>query len=263
MQDASPLTARTYWDAVWEQLSTRPVDPAHHYDRDVIALLERAAGTANRVSFLEVGCGGSMWLPHLAKTYGWNVTGVDYSEAGCALAVEALRRFGVTGTILKRDVLVPQSDLDHRFDIVYSAGLVEHFDEPAPLLARFARWLKPGGVIVTIVPNFHNPATVVQRLVGPQRLAGHRMYTPNRLAAIHSEAGFPSGSVVYLGFGGIIVPDWAPGTGGRAEAMYGIARRAASHVVGGARRLADGLRVVLPHTRWTSPSMAYLGRLPM
>jgi 2-polyprenyl-6-hydroxyphenyl methylase/3-demethylubiquinone-9 3-methyltransferase len=263
MPNASPLTARPYWDSFWEQLSTRPVDPTHHYDRDVIALLERAAGETDDVEFLEAGCGGSMWLPHLAKTYGWNVTGIDYSETGCTLAIQALNRFGVTGTVLKRDVLEAQPDLNGRFDIVYSAGLVEHFDEPSQLLARFATWLKPGGVIVTIVPNFHNPATVVQRLVGPKRLAGHRIYTPARLCSIHQEAGFSGGSVVYLGFGGIIVPDWAPGSGGRAEAVYSVAQRFASGMLRRARGFADGVRVMLPHTRWTSPSMGYVGRVPM
>jgi SAM-dependent methyltransferase len=263
MPDASPLTTRNYWDSFWEQLPNRPVDPAHHYDRDVIALLKRAAGSADHISFLEAGCGGSMWLPHLAKTYGWKVTGVDYSEAGCALAKEALRRSGTSGTVLKRDLLEPQPDLDGCFDVVYSAGLIEHFDEPVQLLARFGRWLKPGGVIVTIVPNFHNPATLVQRLVGKKRLAGHRIYSPRTLASIHREAGFASGTVVYLGIGGMIVPDWEPGTGGRTEVVYGAIQRAASHIVRRARGVAEHLRIVLPHTRWTSPSIGYLGRTPV
>ena len=35
---------------------------------------------------IEVGCGGSIWLPYFAREQGFEVTGLDYTEQGCAAA---------------------------------------------------------------------------------------------------------------------------------------------------------------------------------
>jgi len=40
---AGSLTSEEYWSEVWEQTSTRPVCPKHHYDRDVLKLFRQAA----------------------------------------------------------------------------------------------------------------------------------------------------------------------------------------------------------------------------
>jgi SAM-dependent methyltransferase len=260
--DTGPLTSSTYWESFWEQLPNRPVNPHHHYDRDVLALLQRAAGRRGDIAFMEAGCGGSMWLPYLAGTFGWEVSGMDYSPRGCEMAEAVLRAAGVKATILERDLLQAHPDLEGRFDIVYSAGLIEHFTNPVPILCGFARWLKPGGAVVTLVPNLHNPATLIQRWVGPQRLAGHRVYSPRQLAAMHVDAGFQTETLRYVGIGGMVVPDWSrpPDTAGARA--YRVGWGGASRAIGALRRVADRAGGVLPHTRWTSPSIGYVGRAP-
>ncbi len=42
---------------------------------------------------------------------------------------------------------------DAPVDAVLALHVVEHVDEPRPLLAHLATWLKPGGVLVVVVPN--------------------------------------------------------------------------------------------------------------
>ena len=44
--------------------------------------------------FLEVGCATGRWLIYFHRTFGYTVTGCDYSETGCAEARQSLARGG-------------------------------------------------------------------------------------------------------------------------------------------------------------------------
>ncbi len=46
---------------------------------------------------------------------------------------------------------------DDGFDVIYSMGTVEHFDETEQALAEIFRVLKPGGTAILGVPNRHDP----------------------------------------------------------------------------------------------------------
>jgi SAM-dependent methyltransferase len=60
------------------------------------------------------------------------------------------------------------------YDAVYSVGLLEHFEDPAPVIQESLRILKPGGlmfhVIVPAVPN--SRAYFAKALLAPWRLLG-------------------------------------------------------------------------------------------
>jgi ubiquinone/menaquinone biosynthesis C-methylase UbiE len=61
------------------------------------------------------------------------------------------------------------------YDCVYSLGLLEHFDDPTPVLAEMLRVLKPGGwLYALVVPE--RPARV--------KWAAYALFAPWRLAAL-------------------------------------------------------------------------------
>lgn len=81
-------------------------------------------------------------------------------------------------------------DSQEKFDLIWSAGLFDYFDDKAfvLLLKRFSGWLNPGGEI--IIGNFnenHNPNRVYMELFGDWQL-NHR--TEEQLIQLAISAGF-------------------------------------------------------------------------
>ena len=87
-------------------------------------------------------------------------------------------------------------DTEDQFDLIWSAGLFDYFDDKAfvLLIKRFANWLKPGGEI--IIGNFNennNPNRVYMELFGDWRL-NHR--TEEQLIHLAMLAGFKSEDIL-------------------------------------------------------------------
>jgi SAM-dependent methyltransferase len=72
--------------------------------------------------------------------------------------------------------------------MLFSLGFIEHFDDPASVLATLSRALRPGGVMVTVVPNFVGIWGTIQRLVDAELLKVHHIYRADELDVIHVQA---------------------------------------------------------------------------
>ncbi len=140
-------------------------------------------------SLIELGCAHSKWLPYFTRHFGLQVTGLDYVEQGCETSRNMLHAAGVTGTIAHGDVFNPPHDLIGRFDVVYSMGLVEHFESTADAISACAAFAKPDGLIVTIIPNLTGLIGVLQRILDRQVYDKHIVLGPDQLCAAHEAAG--------------------------------------------------------------------------
>ncbi len=80
--------------------------------------------------------------------------GIDISPPTVAQARSAFSRTALGAAVADvRDIPF----LDDAFDIVYSMGTIEHFDETEQAVREIARVLKPGGRAIVGVPNRHDP----------------------------------------------------------------------------------------------------------
>lgn len=170
--------------------------------RKLLLLFDSYANVSVGSHVLELGCGGSRWLPYLALHRGCSVVGIDLEPFAAELARSNLEAAGAKGEILCRDAFALQDNADilGRFDVVYSMGLLEHFDDPVNLLAIISKYLKDGGRIVTTVPNLRGVNWLLQRLGDLEILETHVIYAENSLVHIHEEAGFETIASGYLGF---------------------------------------------------------------
>jgi 2-polyprenyl-3-methyl-5-hydroxy-6-metoxy-1,4-benzoquinol methylase len=146
---------KEFWDAAWAA-SDRPasVDPleqgalAHVHRRFHSYFQKSFSGIETRqAKLLEIGCARSLWLPYFAKEFGFEVTGLDYSEP---------------------DFFSPPEALLGAFDVVVSFGVAEHFTDTAECLKAFSRFLKPGGLMLTSIPNMTGlPGALAKKINRP------------------------------------------------------------------------------------------------
>ncbi len=151
---------------------------------------------------LEVGCGGSRFLPYFAKDLRAEVYGFDFAPSGVENAKTALRRAGVTGTILQGDLFdAPVFPVDH-FDVVFSGGFIEHFQDTYDVVKRIAHFAKPrSGVIITAIPNVTGWFfSKVQKRLDPELYGQHVAISAELMDSAHVKAGAePIRSAHYFG----------------------------------------------------------------
>jgi SAM-dependent methyltransferase len=130
------------------------------------------AGTALHI--LEAGC-GQRWTINLEGT-DYVLTGVDMDNAALDLRQHVQRdlHHAVVGDL--RSVDLPA----HHYDVIYNAYVLEHVSGAEQVLNNFVRWLKPGGILILLVPDPDSVHGFVTRLtphwfhVLYHRLIGHR-----------------------------------------------------------------------------------------
>lgn len=141
---------------------------------------------------LEVGAGGSHTLAAIAGRLKCNSFGVEPDENGIAKTQELAGVESGTVKMIRGDGFrLPFAD--GVFDVVYSLGLVEHFDrnESSDLVAEHVRVCKKNGTVIVAVPNWLNfPHTLRKWMLG-KRYEYHpeRSYSPRELRKLMSANG--------------------------------------------------------------------------
>lgn len=196
---------KAYWDSIWSgQRLPRALDP---HDRSLFnhptlkfdAFLRRCLPRdCSGFELVELGCARSLWLPYFAREFGLQVTGVDYSRRGCEQALALLDREQVKGDVVCADIFSPPPTLLNRFDYVVSFGLVEHFPDTSECIRRCAKFLKPGGTMITVIPNLNGLVGWLQKTLGRDVYDLHIPLDAGELASAHQSAGLTLSSCEYL-----------------------------------------------------------------
>jgi len=188
--------SQTYWDSLWQQpFHGQWVNP---YDGSIRNRLNVAFHelfkellSKNKAGdrLLEIGCAQSRWLPYFSKEFGFEVAGIDYSELGCEQARKLLKDAGVASNVVHTDFFSPPANLTQSFDVVISFGVVEHYHNTAKCLEALAVFAKPGGCIITIIPNMKGFPGLLQKHVGREIYDLHVPLASNDLAEANVQAG--------------------------------------------------------------------------
>jgi SAM-dependent methyltransferase len=124
----------------------------------------------------------------LAKEFGFQVSGLDYSERGCALASEILSAERVAGRVFPADLFSPPKELLGAFDVVVSFGVVEHFSPTEECLRALRRYLKPAGRLVSVVPNLSGLMGTLQYFLDREVREKHVIIDRESLVIAHERA---------------------------------------------------------------------------
>lgn len=109
---------------------------------------------------LELGCGEGRTLALLRQQRpGVRTVGVEREAGALARAREAR----AADELIEADILDPTllADATGRFDLVILSHVLEHFAEPAQVLARARGWLAPEGRLLVALPNLRHLSVLV------------------------------------------------------------------------------------------------------
>lgn len=137
-----------YWRTQPATLTARTM--SHLMDRVKADYLRAILPARSRI--LEVGCGSARLSCLLARS-GHRTQGLDF----CRAALDAARANCAGAGVQAALVLGEGSRLPFRggtLDVVLSTGLLEHFEDPLPIVREMVRVLRAGGVFYSdIVPR--------------------------------------------------------------------------------------------------------------
>lgn len=251
-----------YYHGSAAQLVLQPVLPdiARLRDRRIFELFLSHGGLSAGARVLEVGCGRSAWLPFLALRLGCRVAGIDIEPHAAELARANLAGAGARGEIVCGDAfaLTAPPDLSQKFDLVYSMGVLEHYADAAARIAILADYLRPGGRILTTVPNLQGVNWLLQRLADRRTLQAHVVYDRTALARVHEAAGFTTQASGYAGFFDAHLASAAGATSRLRRSLHRHACRAFGLGAETWLRLLRGRGT--PEWRFIAPHVFYAGR---
>lgn len=160
MIEDKKLTSLSYWENGYRQRREQYAIPDVNNFRQlplrrVIELIESL--NVEKKQILEVGAGDSDILLTLAERNAKDskFIGLDYTETGCQLLKRRALKCDVDIDVVQADLFQPPESMISKFDIVYSFGLVEHFENLSDVLLSIHKFVKPGGNMVSIIPNMH------------------------------------------------------------------------------------------------------------
>ena len=143
------------WNNFWSLKETKKFTQVSWSKKRIIKILSPYINKGKSV--LDAGCGSGFFSKFFCDQ-GLNTVSLDYSEQALEMAKKMTE--GRVKTI-KKDLLSAQvsQDIEERFDLIFSDGLLEHFssEDQDKIVANFFSLLKEGGVVVTFVPNRWSP----------------------------------------------------------------------------------------------------------
>lgn len=203
MNRTKKLTTKENWDKVWKEHSLPQViniqnDP--YYVKILDDFFHKYLPKNNDFEFLELGCAPGRWLHYFHKEFGYKISGLDSSSIGFELTKKNLEILNVKANLYFDDILFFNSD--KKFDVVFSFGLIEHFDPPTEIIDKHIESIKPNGYLIIGVPNIKKAIYgPLQAMINRENLKGYIHISDKKLANYFNEKDF---KIIFCGYLGVL-----------------------------------------------------------
>jgi ubiquinone/menaquinone biosynthesis C-methylase UbiE len=156
------------YDAVWKDLLELQEygEQVHHHELNrtrYYDVLRKNLKHLKRPISLEIGCGTGIDLNTVARENEHPICfGSDISEKSILLSLSISKAFGKKVDFFVSDTRnLPLKT--NSLDLVFSQGLIEHFQDPLTIINEQVRVLKNGGTIIINVPQKYTGYTLVKK----------------------------------------------------------------------------------------------------
>lgn len=158
-----------YWTSRWDEKEIiRYRRPPLWHD-----LVKRYLPKRKDWTLFEIGCVPGGLLVYFNKEFGYRPAGIDY----CPRLDMVRATLEMNGCDAAEDLF--QGDLfeftpPRQYDVVFSAGFVEHFEDYMPALRKHVECVRPGGLLLITVPNYTHIQYAIRKVFDGPNLAKHR-----------------------------------------------------------------------------------------
>jgi cyclopropane fatty-acyl-phospholipid synthase-like methyltransferase len=167
---AGDAAGKNYWNSIWNELPPVTLYEGPVYEHH--SVLSRFLSNAGGGNAIEIGCASGNYMIYLNKEFGYRVDGLDYSDnmeyVRANLSYNAIHDAELFSTDFFETVPA------RKYDLVFSGGFVEHFDNHELVVKKHAEWAKPGGLVIIIVPNLTHIHRSLCGWFDPEVLRVHR-----------------------------------------------------------------------------------------
>jgi ubiquinone/menaquinone biosynthesis C-methylase UbiE len=176
VKEATSTTDKEYWDDRYEK-NIPSYDLSHHfYGRRGLFYRKFAGFMENCSNVIELGCGSSKYLMFFKMVMGLETYGIDFSTTGCEKLEMMAERSGTKHKVVVGDIF--QEDMGGmKFDLVFHAGLIEHFKNPSEVVERSRFFCRDDGLLICLLPNFSSKAWVYHSKICPLNDSIHIHYS--------------------------------------------------------------------------------------
>jgi len=203
--------------------------------------------------FLEIGCSPGRWLIYFNNEFNYQITGVEYTEIGAKLSRENLKTSNIAGNMLNEDIFRASLPKES-FNVVFSYGFLEHFQDSENVIKTHWNLIKKGGYIILIIPNFKNSINyLVQRLIDKENIKKHKLISAENLKEYFNNS-IADGEILFSGYAGIYYP-WVINISKLHGAKYKIFDFLAKYSQAAIRRLK-----IQKETKFFSPYAILIAR---
>jgi SAM-dependent methyltransferase len=168
------FTDPAWWDAYWEglELPTEVKKADSLLIGELTGIFDRYVPPREGMRVLEIGGSSGRYLVYLHRRLGCSAHVLESSPVGAEAARRNFELLGIPGDVTLGDMFDESVELEP-MDVVYSLGLIEHFDDPAAVARAHLRFLKPGGLLIIGVPNLAGINRVLFNRLSPSIFDTH------------------------------------------------------------------------------------------
>lgn len=165
------LTDRQFWQRYWENYQYEKVPERSNFDSYFPEKMQNGKGkTAIEIG----GFPGTMSL-FFNRRFGYSPSLLDFY-----IDSEIIHKMESTNGFQADTVKCIESDFfaftpEEKYDLVFSIGFIEHFDDTADVLKRHADLLAHEGVLFIALPNFLGINGLVQRIFDNKNFKVHNL----------------------------------------------------------------------------------------
>ena len=181
------LTSKKYWSKYWK---TKPKIKSSIIAKDFLFhdILSKYIPKQQKINFLEIGGFPGQWAVFFAKYWGANSTLLDrYIDR------DVIQSLSETNDVENINIIegdVFDLRVDQKFDVVMSAGFIEHFSNVESVIDKHIDYLETNGILVLTVPNLLGLNGLLQKIVDRETYDTHyleTMYDKNLKQIVNSK----------------------------------------------------------------------------